>query len=225
MSSQLIRPRVVTGTVRSLWNIAAFSRLRQDSPSPWALRSLSSYGGGIMFVANAAPGSTTARGHTDNFFSLKAKDKRHQEVNMSDYANKVVLVVNVASNCGFTSQYKELEQLYKDYKDRGLVIIGFPCNQFGKQEPGTNEEIESFCKLNYGVTFPVMDKIDVNGDNEDPVYSFLKSQKSGIIGLTRIKWNFEKFLIGRDGTVFKRYSSAASPSSIATDIEKLLGPV
>ncbi|KAI8604761.1 YIR037Wp-like protein [Dissophora ornata] len=154
-----------------------------------------------------------------------AKDKRHQEVNMSDYANKVVLVVNVASNCGFTSQYKELEQLYKDYKDRGLVIIGFPCNQFGKQEPGTNEEIESFCKLNYGVTFPVMDKIDVNGDNEDPVYSFLKSQKSGIIGLTRIKWNFEKFLIGRDGTVFKRYSSAASPSSIATDIEKLLGPV
>ncbi|KAG0001661.1 glutathione peroxidase gpx1 [Entomortierella chlamydospora] len=172
-----------------------------------------------MVGADAGSGS---KAKPKSFFDLKAKNKSHQVVSMEEHANKVILVVNVASKCGFTEQYKELEQLYKDYKDRGFVVIGFPCNQFGKQEPGTNEEIESFCKLNYGVTFPIMDKIDVNGSNEDPIYAFLKSQKAGILGLTRIKWNFEKFLIDKDGTVYQRYSSTTNPSEIAGDIEKLL---
>ncbi|KAG0295525.1 glutathione peroxidase gpx1 [Linnemannia gamsii] len=154
-------------------------------------------------------------GPPTNFFELKAMGKRHQEVSMSDFENKVILVVNVASKCGFTDQYAELESIYKKYKDKGFTVIGFPCNQFGGQ-------IESFCQVNFGVTFPLMAKIDVNGKNEDPVYAFLKSQKSGLMGLTRIKWNFEKFLIRKNGTVYERYSSATSPTSIAKDIEKLL---
>ncbi|KAK3809741.1 MAG: YIR037Wp-like protein [Linnemannia gamsii] len=158
----------------------------------------------------------------NSFRSLRTPGKRQQEVSMSDFDNKVILVVNVASKCGFTDQYAELESLYKEYKDKGFTVIGFPCNQFGGQEPGTEEEIESFCQVNFGVTFPLMAKIDVNGKNEDPVYAFLKSQKSGLMGLTRIKWNFEKFLIRKDGSVYERYSSATSPSSIAKAIEKLL---
>ncbi|KAI7832194.1 thioredoxin-like protein [Gamsiella multidivaricata] len=173
-----------------------------------------------MFAAGA--GAENKAPSPASFFDLQAKDKRHKEVNMSDYTGKVILVVNVASKCGFTSQYKELEELYQKYKDRGLVIIGFPCNQFGKQEPGTMEEIESFCQVNYGVSFPLMDKIDVNGSQEDPVYTFLKSQKAGLLGLTRIKWNFEKFLVSKDGVVYGRYSSATNPSSLAEDIERLL---
>ncbi|KAF9382625.1 peroxiredoxin hyr1 [Podila verticillata] len=157
-----------------------------------------------------------------NFFSLKAVNKSHKEISMADFENKVILVVNVASKCGFTKQYEGLEKLYKDYKDRGFVILGFPCNQFGGQEPGTEEEIESFCQLNFGVTFPLMAKIDVNGDKEDPVYTFLKAQKAGLLGMTRIKWNFEKFLIGKDGLVHKRYSSITTPESIAADVENLL---
>ncbi|KAG0309668.1 hypothetical protein BGZ98_009988 [Dissophora globulifera] len=188
----------------------------------------------MLPASSAVLGATAGAGAgANNFFALKAKDKNHKEVNMSEYADKVILVVNVASKCGFTSQYSELEQLYKNYKDRGLVVIGFPCNQFGDQQKANNylmsslllAEIQDFCKLNYGVTFPIMDKIDVNGEDEDAVYAFLKSQKSGMMGLTRIKWNFEKFLVGRDGTVFQRYASTTSPSSIAGDIEKLLGPV
>ncbi|KAF9415900.1 peroxiredoxin hyr1 [Podila epigama] len=157
-----------------------------------------------------------------NFFSLKAVNKSHKEISMADFENKVILVVNVASKCGFTSQYQGLEKLYKDYKDRGFVVLGFPCNQFGGQEPGTEEEIESFCQINFGVTFPLMAKIDVNGDKEDPVYTFLKSQKAGLLGMTRIKWNFEKFLIAKDGSVYKRYSSIATPDTIAADVETLL---
>ncbi|KAG0036178.1 peroxiredoxin hyr1 [Podila clonocystis] len=157
-----------------------------------------------------------------NFFSLKAVNKSHKEISMADFENKVILVVNVASKCGFTKQYDGLEKLYKDYKDRGFVVLGFPCNQFGGQEPGTEEEIESFCQLNFGVTFPLMAKIDVNGDKEDPVYTFLKAQKAGLLGMSRIKWNFEKFLIGKDCLVHKRYSSIATPESITADVENLL---
>ncbi|KAF9572212.1 glutathione peroxidase gpx1 [Mortierella alpina] len=166
--------------------------------------------------------TSTRNAPPTNFFDLKAKDKRHQEVSMADFENKVILVVNVASKCGFTPQYKELEQLYKDYKDKGFVVIGFPCNQFGGQEPGSEQEIESFCQVNFGVTFPLMAKIDVNGAKEDPVYGFLKSQKAGFLGLTRIKWNFEKFLIDRNGAVVQRYPSTTTPKAIAEDIEKLL---
>ncbi|KAG0243472.1 thioredoxin-like protein [Mortierella sp. GBAus27b] len=156
-----------------------------------------------------------------NFFQLKAKDKTHKEISMSQFEGKVVLVVNVASNCGFTKQYEGLEALYKAYKDQGFVIIGFPCNQFGGQEPGSNEEIEEFCQVNFGVTFPLMDKIDVNGDDEDPVYTYLKSQKKQLM-MSRIKWNFEKFLIAKDGSVYERYASTTGPQSLAKDIEKLL---
>ncbi|KAF9540771.1 glutathione peroxidase gpx1 [Mortierella hygrophila] len=182
-----------------------------------------SAGAGAAFTTHShTHGTKHDGGPTTNFFELKAKGNRHQEVSMSDFENKVILVVNVASKCGFTDQYAELESIYKKYKDKGFTVIGFPCNQFGGQEPGTEEEIESFCQVNFGVTFPLMAKIDVNGKSEDPVYTFLKSQKSGLLGLTRIKWNFEKFLIRKDGTVYERYSSATSPTSIAKDIEKLL---
>ncbi|GJJ76907.1 peroxiredoxin [Entomortierella parvispora] len=157
-----------------------------------------------------------------NFFDLKAQNKKHEEISMKTFENKVILVVNVASKCGFTSQYAGLQELYAKYKDRGFVIIGFPCNQFGGQEPGTEEEIESFCQVNFGVEFPIMAKIDVNGDKEDPVYTFLKSQKAGLLGLQRIKWNFEKFLINKQGTVVKRYSSVTTPGAIGEDVEKLL---
>ncbi|KAG0329828.1 glutathione peroxidase gpx1 [Dissophora globulifera] len=158
---------------------------------------------------------------TPNFFALSAKDKTHKEISMKEFEGKVVLVVNVASKCGFTKQYAGLEELYKKYKDQGFVIIGFPCNQFGGQEPGSNEEIESFCQLNFGVTFPLMDKIDVNGDKEDPVYTYLKAQKKSLM-MSRIKWNFEKFLIGKDGLVVERYASTTTPDSIAKDVEKCI---
>ncbi|KAK3843402.1 MAG: glutathione peroxidase [Linnemannia gamsii] len=156
-----------------------------------------------------------------NFFALTAKDKKHQEISMKDFEGKVVLVVNVASKCGFTKQYAGLEELYKKYKDQGFVILGFPCNQFGGQEPGNEEEIESFCQLNFGVTFPLMAKVDVNGDHEDPVYTYLKSQKKSLM-MSRIKWNFEKFLIAKDGSVYERYASVSTPEAIAKDVEKLL---
>ncbi|KAG0004075.1 glutathione peroxidase gpx1 [Entomortierella chlamydospora] len=156
-----------------------------------------------------------------NFFELSAKDKAHNEISMKEFEGKVVLVVNVASKCGFTKQYAGLEELYKKYKDQGFVVIGFPCNQFGGQEPGSNEEIESFCSINFGVTFPMMDKVNVNGDNEDPVYAYLKSQKKSLM-MSRIKWNFEKFLIAKDGTVYERYASTTTPEHIAKDVEKLL---
>ncbi|KAF9436162.1 peroxiredoxin hyr1 [Entomortierella beljakovae] len=223
ISACLVRQRVGAVALRTASNTPIFrSWPRQNSSVLPTLRFFSTSGGGTMFAASASVFAASKTG-SENFFELKAKDKKNNEVNMVDYSNKVILVVNVASKCGFTDQYKGLEKLYNDYKDKGFVVIGFPCNQFGKQEPGTNEEIQSFCQVNYGVTFPVLGKIDVNGSDEDPVYSFLKSQKAGILGIERIKWNFEKFLVNKDGTVYKRYSSATSPSDIAHDIEQLLG--
>ncbi|KAL3229105.1 Glutathione peroxidase-like peroxiredoxin 2 [Nakaseomyces bracarensis] len=157
-----------------------------------------------------------------SFYDLQCTDKKGETFKFDTLKGKVVLIINVASKCGFTPQYKDLETLYKRYEDQDLVIIGFPCNQFGHQEPGSEEEITSFCQLNYGVTFPIMRKIEVNGDNTDPVYEFLKSQKSGLMGLTRIKWNFEKFLVDRQGNVHQRYSSLTKPFSIEDDIKQLL---
>ncbi|CAI4065024.1 hypothetical protein SKDZ_09G1990 [Saccharomyces kudriavzevii ZP591] len=159
------------------------------------------------------------------FYKLAPIDKKGQPFPFDQLKGKVVLIVNVASKCGFTPQYKELEALYKSYKDQGFTIIGFPCNQFGHQEPGSDEEIAQFCQLNYGVTFPIMKKTDVNGGNEDPVYKFLKSQKSGMLGLRGIKWNFEKFLIDKKGKVHERYSSLTKPSSLSETIEELLKEV
>ncbi|KAF9273451.1 Glutathione peroxidase 2 [Mortierella alpina] len=228
----LIR-RTLTHEVSLTRRLSAPSVLCRAQPRPTRLagfilaptqRALSTSAPRATYDSQNQSSTTASSRNTQptNFFDLKAKDKRHQEVSMADFENKVILVVNVASKCGFTPQYKELEQLYKDYKDQGLVVIGFPCNQFGGQEPGSDQEIESFCQVNFGVTFPLMAKIDVNGAQEDPVYSFLKSQKAGFLGLTRIKWNFEKFLIDRNGKVVQRYPSTTTPSAIADDIKKLL---
>ena len=141
---------------------------------------------------------------------------------LSQYAGKVLLVVNVASQCGFTPQYTGLEKLWRDYRDRGLMVLGFPCDQFGHQEPGDEAEILNFCSVNYAVDFPLFAKIDVNGTEAHPLWRWLKSEKSGILGTEAIKWNFTKFLIGRDGNVLKRYAPADTPESIAADIEAAL---
>ena len=155
------------------------------------------------------------------FYDFKAKKINGQEVEMKDYEGKVVLIVNTASKCGFTPQFAELENLYKEYKDSGLEILGFPCNQFAKQDSGSNEEIHSFCQLNYGVSFNMFEKIEVNGKNAHPLYRFLKAQQGGIMG-SDIKWNFTKFLIDRDGNVVKRYAPIVKPSKIESDIKDLL---
>jgi glutathione peroxidase len=141
-----------------------------------------------------------------------------QDRDLGDYVGDVVLVVNTASKCGLTPQYEGLQQLYDDYGDQGLVILGFPCDQFGHQEPGTEEEIGAFCQRNYGVSFPMFAKIDVNGGDTHPLYRWLKDEKSGRLG-TAIKWNFTKFLIGRDGRVVKRFSSTTEPAKLRPEIE------
>ena len=143
------------------------------------------------------------------------------ERQLVDYKGKVILVVNTASQCGFTPQYKGLEELYRTYVDRGLVVLGFPCDQFGHQEPGDEEEIATFCERNFGVTFPLFAKIDVNGSDAHPLYQWLRSEKSGMVG-NKIRWNFTKFLIDTDGNVVNRYGSTTTPEQIADDIEALL---
>lgn len=140
---------------------------------------------------------------------------------LSEYKGKVVLIVNTASKCGFTPQFEGLEALYKKVGEKhpdDFAILGFPCNQFGSQDPGTNDEIQSFCKVNYGVTFPVMQKIDVNGDKAAPLFQWLKEEKPGLMGLRRIKWNFEKFLVGRDGKVKGRWASTTKPEALEQPI-------
>lgn len=142
--------------------------------------------------------------------------------NIQDYANKVLLIVNVASHCGFTSQYRELQSLHEEFKDRGLVVMGFPCNQFGNQEPGSSQEIAQFCQTNYKITFPIFQKIEVNGANTHSLFEYLKKNAPGILGTEAIKWNFTKFLVNREGQVVNRYASASTPESISSDIKKLL---
>lgn len=142
---------------------------------------------------------------------------------LSEFEGKVVLVVNTASKCGFTKQYEGLEALYESYKDRGLVILGFPCNQFGEQEQGSDNEIASFCQKNYGVSFPMFSKIDVNGEQTAPLYQELKSNAPGIMGTTKIKWNFTKFLINKQGDHVIRYAPLTKPEALIKDIEKALG--
>ncbi len=144
-----------------------------------------------------------------------------QERSLSDYAGDVVLVVNTASKCGFTPQLEGLESLYEELKDEGFVVLGFPCNQFGGQEPGTEEEIGEFCQMNYGVTFPMFSKIDVNGDDAHPLFEWLKSEKKGLLG-GRIKWNFTKFLVGRDGQVIDRYAPNTEPADLTADARAAL---
>ena len=141
---------------------------------------------------------------------------------LSQYLGKVVLIVNTASKCGFTPQYDGLESVYKEYVDRGLVVLGFPCDQFRHQEPGGEAQIQEFCKVRFGVTFPLFAKVDVNGSGAHPLYKWLRSQQSGLLG-DKIKWNFTKFLLDREGNVVKRYASTTKPEKITGDIEKLLG--
>ncbi len=142
---------------------------------------------------------------------------------MGDYAGKILLIVNVASKCGFTPQYKGLEELQRRFSGRGFEVLGFPCDQFGHQEPGDEAEIKSFCALNYGVTFPMFAKIEVNGEGAHPLYQLLKKEARGLLGTEAIKWNFTKFLVGRDGAILKRYAPNDKPERIAEDIDKALG--
>ncbi|MDY3306874.1 glutathione peroxidase [Psychrobacter sanguinis] len=154
-------------------------------------------------------------------YDFSAKDLSGNNVDFSDFKDKVLLIVNTASKCGFTPQFEGLEKLHQQYKDQGLVVIGFPCNQFGSQDPGSNDEIGAFCQKNYGVDFLMMEKIDVNGNNEHPLYTWLKKQEGGFL-TDGIKWNFTKFLVNRQGEVVERYAPTTKPESIEADIVKLL---
>ncbi|MEB0206986.1 glutathione peroxidase [Pseudomonas sp. CCC3.1] len=156
-----------------------------------------------------------------NLFDIPCTTLSGEQKTLADYAGKAVLVVNTASKCGFTPQYKGLEALWQQYKDQGLVILGFPCNQFGKQEPGDEAAISEFCELNFGVTFPLFKKIEVNGSQAHPLFVQLKKRAPGVLGSQGIKWNFTKFLVGPDGKV-KRYAPATKPEALKADIEKLL---
>ena len=154
-------------------------------------------------------------------YDFNVKDGKGAEVSLSQFEGKVLLIVNTATGCGFTPQYKGLQELYNKYREQGFEVLDFPCNQFGHQAPGTNEEIDSFCELKYHTTFPRFAKIDVNGKNEEPLYRFLKQEKGGFMG-DDIKWNFTKFLISRDGCVVDRYAPVTKPEKIEQDILKLL---
>ena len=156
-------------------------------------------------------------------FDFQTTSIEGRPADLASQRGKVVLVVNTASKCGFTPQFEGLEALWKAYRDRGLVVIGFPSNQFGAQDPGSNDEIGAFCQQNYGVSFPMMAKVDVNGDGADPLFKWLTAEAPGILGTKAIKWNFTKFLVGKDGQVLKRYRPQESPGKLARDIEDALG--
>lgn len=156
-------------------------------------------------------------------YDIKVKTIDGKEQALSAYEGKVMLIVNVASKCGFTPQYAGLEALYQKYKDAGLVVLGFPCNQFGSQEPGTEGEIKQFCSLEYGVSFPMFAKVDVNGAQAHPLYEHLKKSARGVLGTEAVKWNFTKFLVDRTGTKIERYAPQAKPEELTGDLEKMLG--
>ncbi|KAJ3256760.1 hypothetical protein HK103_005133 [Boothiomyces macroporosus] len=158
----------------------------------------------------------------ETIYQFPLKQLNGKDYDMSKLEGKVVLIVNTASKCGFTPQLAGLEELNKQYADKGLVVLGFPCNQFAGQEPLEGDEIQQVCKRNYGVSFQIMEKIEVNGDNQAPIYEYLKRTKPGILGLKRVKWNFEKFLVNREGVVVERFASTTEPKSIIPYIEKLL---
>jgi glutathione peroxidase len=155
-------------------------------------------------------------------YDFEAKQINGKTVPLSQFKGKVLLIVNTASACGYTPQFGGLEELHKTYGGKGLAVLGFPCNQFGAQDPGANEEIAEFCQVNYGVSFPMMSKIDVNGTNADPLFQWLTKEAPGLLGSKSIKWNFTKFLVGKDGQVIKRYAPTDEPKSLAKDIEKAL---
>lgn len=157
-----------------------------------------------------------------DIFDHTATGLSGEPVDLAQYRGKVLLIVNTASKCGFTPQYKGLEQVYQQFRDKGVAVLGFPCNQFGGQEPGAEAQIGAFCEKNYGVTFPLFAKVDVNGDKAHPLFRQLKKDAPGLLGTEAIKWNFTKFLMRKDGTVYKRYAPSTEPKELAGDIEKLL---
>ncbi len=158
-----------------------------------------------------------------SIYDFTAAQINGKPVALKTFKGKAMLIVNTASACGFTPQFAGLEKLHQTYGARGLAVLGFPCNQFGAQDPGSDGEIASFCQVNYGVTFPMMAKIDVNGPGADPLYQWLAAEAPGLLGTKAIKWNFTKFLVGRDGSVLKRYAPTDTPASLASDIEAALG--
>ncbi|MBN9367877.1 MAG: glutathione peroxidase [Comamonadaceae bacterium] len=160
-----------------------------------------------------------------SLYDFEAQPMSGPPVPLSQYRGKVLLIVNTASACGFTPQFAGLEELHQQYADRGLAVLGFPCNQFGRQDPGSNEEIASFCQLNYGVSFPMMAKVEVNGPEATPLYRWLTAEAPGLLGSKAIKWNFTKFLVGRDGQVIRRYAPQDAPKKLAGDIEAALASV
>lgn len=157
-----------------------------------------------------------------SIYSFSAHALNGENIALSRYEGQVLLVVNVASECGFTPQYQGLQALYTEYRDQGFTVLGFPCDQFGHQEPGSADEIASFCSSKYGVAFPMFDKIEVNGPEAHPLFAWLKSEKAGVLGSQNIKWNFTKFLVGRDGRVLQRYGSISKPEALRSDISKAL---
>ncbi|MGP0012668.1 glutathione peroxidase [Pseudomonas sp.] len=159
---------------------------------------------------------------SDNLLNIPCTTIKGEQKTLGDFAGKAILVVNTASKCGFTPQYKGLEQLWQSYKDQGLVVLGFPCNQFGKQEPGDAAQIGSFCEKNFGVTFPMFAKVDVNGANAHPLFRYLTEEAPGVLGTEGIKWNFTKFLVDKEGNVINRFGSVTKPDALSSDIEKLL---
>lgn len=158
----------------------------------------------------------------DDIYGFEIRRANGKPVKLNEYKGKSLLIVNTASHCGFTPQYAGLESLYNDYKDSGFVILGFPCNQFGHQEPGTAEDIKKFCETNYHISFPVFQKIEVNGQNALPLYKYLKKSAPGILGIRRIHWNFTKFLVNREGKVIRRFAPSSTPDSLRKHIEKVL---
>ena len=158
----------------------------------------------------------------NNIYDIHIKDSSNKEVSMSKFEGKTLLIVNVASKCGLTPQYKGLQSLYEEYKDRNFVVLGFPCNQFGGQAPGTNSEINNFCEINYSVTFPIFSKIKVNGPDSHPLFKLLKNDKPGIFRTESIKWNFTKFLVNSSGKIIERFSPRVEPKYIRSEIERIL---
>src|SRR5690606_9897744 len=159
---------------------------------------------------------------SDSIYNFEAKTIDGKTISLGDWKGKALLIVNVASKCGFTPQYEGLEKLHKDFSNQGFAVLGFPCNQFGSQEPGSENEIQQFCTMNFGVSFPMFAKVDVNGEQAHPIYEYLKSSLPGVLGTKAIKWNFTKFLVDKDGKPIKRYAPQDKPEEIANDIKNLL---
>jgi len=159
---------------------------------------------------------------SDSIYNFEAKTIDGKTISLGDWKGKALFIVNVASKCGFTPQYEGLEKLHKDFSNQGFAVLGFPCNQFGSQEPGSENEIQQFCTMNFGVSFPMFAKVDVNGEQAHPIYEYLKSSLPGVLGTKAIKWNFTKFLVDKDGKPIKRYAPQDKPEEIANDIKNLL---